>query len=112
MVICCSILQTGGSSRYDPSPLAQAEKILSAMATSPTLQQPIKLYAQPFVSQGELGECVLGVKSRAIVVKEQRLNTLALPRLQLKAIACTLLQGTSCVSECKTLLKELSIDPQ
>ncbi len=102
-------LQTDSSvtaDRCDPSPLAQAERILSSLATSPSLQLPLKLYASPFLSQGELGESVLGVRSRDIVMKDLKISTLVLPRLQLKLLASTSLHT---VSECRTLLADLKL---
>lgn len=91
----------------DCSPLSQAERKLQAIATSSSLQLPIKLYCQPFLSKAELGEGVLGAKTRAITVKDQRFTTLALPRLQLRALAVAPLEGVSCVSETMRLLQEL-----
>lgn len=91
----------------DPSPLAQVERILSTVAGNPALQLPVKLYVSPFVSQNELGECILGVKSRAIVAKEVRMSTLTLPRLQLRLLAYTTLSGPHTVSECRSLISDL-----
>ena len=78
------------------------------MATNPAIQRTVKLYCQPFVSHAELEECVLGQKSRVIFLREQRYNTLALPRLQLRAIAHMPLEGVSCVGECRGLLEEIT----
>jgi len=98
------------SSRYDPSPLVQAREKLNELANHSRLLREIKLYCQPFVSQGELEECVLGEKTRTVYIQEQRMNTLALPRLQLRAIACVPMDGQTCVLECRRLLAELSTD--
>ena len=110
----CIQFQSESTSLAGPSrlsPLDQAKNKLTDVATHHRLQRPIKLYCQPFVSQAELKECVLGQKSRTVRLKklDQQYSTLVLPRLQLRPIAMLDLEGQSCVSECETILELLSV---
>ena len=66
----------------------------------------MKVYCQPFVSKAELKECVLGEKQQL----RRGYTMLALPRLQLRAVAILELTAGStglCSRTTKELLSQL-----
>ncbi len=88
----------------------KAKQLLHQWATRPCTLRHFKLLCQPFVSQAEKEKSVVGVKSDSIKLKGMEFSSLALPRLQLRAVTVLELEDTeACVEEVKSLLTLLDI---
>ena len=83
----------------------KAKDKISGFVTQPTFHRTVKLFCQPFVSQAELKECVIGQKCKTL----RQYHTLALPRLQLRAVALLdMNKGHVITRECEQLLELLN----